>query len=96
MNALLIRPIALGAIWLLILFLFCFLGVHIAQLAKFGWKFFSVKADEPAKAQAKEPTAPPEKKAPASQTQEPVYYIVERKKKRPKSNYGEPKPIRFQ
>lgn len=94
MNALLIRPIAMGAIWLSLLFTFCFLGVHIAQLAKIGWKHLSAPSAEPNKPQ-NQPAAP-DKKAPAPQTaQEPVYYIVERKKKRPKTNYGEPKPIRF-
>ena len=36
-----------------------------------------------------------EKKAPAERPQEPIYYIVERKTRRAKPSYGEPKEIRF-
>ncbi len=57
-----------------------------------GWKYR--KAQNAPKA----PTAPPpapEKKAPAEEKpQEPVYYIVE-KKRRVKTAFSEPKQIRF-
>ena len=49
-------------------------------------------------AQNKKPQNPEpkkeEKKAPAETPQEPIYYIVERKR-RTKSSYGEPKRINF-
>ena len=89
-KLLLATPVS-GVIWLLLLFVFCFLGVHILRLAKFGWDSQKRKPPTPQK------ETPPEKKAPAppSTAQEPVYYIVEKKKKRPKTSYGEPKEFRF-
>ena len=71
-------------------FLFCFLLVHIFVLLKLGWN---------AQEQAKKPTQEPEKEnkppAPKKADKEPIYYIVERKRTRPKQNYGEPKEFRF-
>ncbi len=97
MNSLLSALPALGVVWSVVLFLLCFLCVHIARLVKFGWKYQSAdkpreKRDEPVKKEQ------PEKKAPAEPAQnapqEPIYYIVE-KKRRAKTTFGEPKQIRF-
>lgn len=87
-NLLLTLPFR-GCIWFSILFLVCFFGAHITKLAKEGWrarrKPTDAKPDETKKETPKPTTA-----------QEPVYYIVEKKRRRPKQDYGEPKPIRFQ
>ena len=79
-----------GVIALFILFMICFVLVHIAQLVNVGWnaqrkpQHKNIEADEP---KEKPPAKPPT-------NQEPVYYIVERKR-RAKSSYSEPKQIRF-
>ncbi len=74
---------AFGILYTVILFLLCLFIVHAVRLAVIGYK--SVK------------NKPAEKKPAAAQEQqgEPVYYIVERKKKRPKSEYSDPKRIQF-
>ena len=82
-----------GIFWLVILFIFCFLFVHTARLARLGLKYRAEKRTQTAEEK------PPEKKeetkqAPAQTTQEPIYYIVERKKKT-RASYSEPKQIRF-
>ncbi len=79
-----------GVLWLAILFGACFLGVHIARLVRFGW-LYQKKEDPP------KPTEEKEKKEKAPEPKpsaEPVYYIVERKRKT-RQSYGEPKEIRF-
>lgn len=86
-NLLLASP-ALGILWVTLLFGLCFLGVHILKLARIGWG----APKTPPKTEKKEEKVE-EKKAPA--TQEPIYYIVERKTRRAKSSYTEPKEIRF-
>ena len=78
-----------GSIALIVLFLLCFALVHLARLVKFGWNAQKKPNTKPAQIEPKKET-PPEK----ATVQEPVYYIVERKK-RTKSNYSEPKQIRF-
>ena len=92
---LLLSPALAGFLGLLGLFVFCFLFVHGAKLIFFGWLYQQNNVIKPS-----EPVKPPEKKeeteekrAPAPQ--EPVYYIVERKKRRTKSPYSEPKEFRF-
>ena len=90
-NLLLSRGV-LGLFWSVFLFALCFACIHIAKLARLGALYRKSTSQKPP-----EPPNPPEKekeKAPAS-AQEPVYYIVERKKKRAKPQYGEPKEIRF-
>ena len=87
-NLLLVTPFT-GVVCLLLLFLISFFCVHIARLVKFGWKY-QQKKPAPKKS---EPAPESEKKAPAPQ--EPIYYIVERKKRRAKPTYGEPKQFRF-
>lgn len=68
-----------GLLACLILFALCFFSVHLIKLAKLGWL---TKKTPPNEAK---PTAPPE----------PVYYIVEKKKKRVRSDYAPPKEIHF-
>lgn len=90
-NLLLSSP-AKGLLWFLLLFLACLVGVHIARLALLGWEYKTQK-------QKPQETPPPpekeQKKTPAQTSQEPIYYIVERKTRRPKTAYGEPKQINF-
>lgn len=81
----------IGFLLLVLLFIFCFAMVHIARLAKFGWQ--QKKKPNPPKKSPQTPTKQKEK-APAP-PQEPIYYIVERKQRRAKPRYGEPKEIRF-
>ncbi len=70
----------LGLIYLILLFILCFAFVHFCKLAIVGFKSLKQK------------TPPPKEEKPAPK-QEPVYYIVE--KKRSKRSYGEPKEISF-
>ena len=87
MNAyLLLSTPVKGLFWCIFLFVLCLVGVHIARLVQMGWTTQFPK---------KAPPPPPEKKTPAEKPQEPVFYIVERKTRKPKPAYGEPKPIQF-
>lgn len=75
---------------------FCFGGVVVANLARLGWEYKTERAKTPAAIEKSQDTPKDEKKAPAEKPQEPIYYIVEKKKRRPKStSYGEPQPIQF-
>ncbi len=90
-NNLLAATAFLGVFWLAVIFGGCFLSVHIARLVKFGW-LYQKKEEPPKPTEAKE-----EKKEKAPEPKpsaEPVYYIVERKRKT-RQSYGEPKEIRF-
>lgn len=78
---------ALGVLWLILLFIVCFCGVHIARLVRFGWLY--QKKNEPKPSEEKKEKAPEPKPS-----AEPVYYIVERKRKT-RQSYSEPKEIRF-
>ena len=90
MNTLLLSSIY-GIVWLILLFCLCFLFVHVARLARLGQTYRkelkNVKPDEENTANKREQT--PQKTEP-----EPIYYIVERKK-RVKNSFSEPKQIRF-
>lgn len=77
---------ASGVFWLIMLFAFCFFFVHLVLYAKAGWDAVHRKKPTPTE---KPKDAQPEKKP------EPVYYIVEKKKKRPKSTFSEPREIHF-
>ena len=77
----------LGALWSSVFFLLFFFAVHFTKLAKRGW--IAGKKKPPPKKE------PPKEEKPTVKPVEPVYYIVERKKKRTKSSYGEPKEFRF-
>lgn len=69
-----------GAAFCVGLLLACFILVHIVKLARIGYR-----------ARKKLPPAEPKPEEP----REAVYYIVERKKKRAKAEYSEPKRIHF-
>lgn len=71
-----------GAVLVLCLFLLCLIIVHGVKLAKAGWRTLGRKL----------PPTEPKKPEPKP---EPVYFIVERKKKRAKTEYSEPKRIKF-
>ena len=71
---------------LLLLFILCFLAVHILILARRG-----LYSDEDEDKTAEE--QPQEKKA-EQPPPEPIYYIVEKKRK-PKATYSPPKQIDF-
>ncbi len=87
MNTLLLSS-TFGIFWLTLLFALCFAGVHILKLARLGQKYRKNEQREREEPVKKEEEPPPKTEA------EPIYYIVERKK-RVKSNFGEPKQIRF-
>ena len=76
-----------GFFGVVLFFALCFFAIHIVRYFKIAWQ---------EKHPAPPPEAPkeePQEKAPAPQ--EPVYYIVERKQRRAKPKYSEPKEIRF-
>lgn len=84
------------------MFTLCFFGVHIAKIAMRGWRVYdetaASKTDEksPDNSPEKTPVKSAEQKTDSAQnTPEPVYYIVEKKRRRSKASYGEPKEIRF-
>lgn len=78
-------PAIRGGLWTVSALALCFLVTHLLLFAK-------SKKREISPAQTEE--KPPQKEqAPAKQ--EPVYYIVEKKRRRVKQSYGEPKEIRF-
>ena len=72
----------------LLLFAVCFLSVHLFKLARYGWEEVQ---EEPQKETQPEK---PQEKAPAKE-QEPIYYVIERKRKKPKTTYSEPRQITF-
>lgn len=85
-----------GAFWLLFLFFVCFFGIHIVRLAKIGWQYRK-GAPKPAPKAEEKPRPAPQPQAPQTPQAppEPVYYIVERKRKRPRETYSTPREIRF-
>ena len=85
MNTLLL-PVGAGIFSIGLLFGICFLLVHLSKLIRLGWENRATPA--------KPTPEKEEKKAPATTPQEPVYYIVE-KKRRAKTSFSEPKQIRF-
>ncbi len=70
-----------GAGWCLVVFLLAFIVALVLKLIAAGYRSYRKLPPQP--------PSVPEKKP------EPVYYIVERKKKRPKKEFGEPKEISF-
>ncbi len=71
-----------GCLYALLLFLGCVAAVALLQLALIGYrtKYKKLPAQKPKK---------------PKREKEPVYFIVERKKKRSKTEYSEPKRIQF-
>lgn len=87
MNALLTSS-AVGGFALVGLLILCFVLVHILRLAEIGWKHKNERPTPPPQQPEKNPELPPRA--------EPIYYIVEKKRKpRPKAHYSEPKEIKF-
>ena len=78
---------------ILLLFALCFLGVHLTKLVVGDRQFPREKS---AKTNS-EPIekAPETKKDDKPSQSEPIYYIVEKKRRRSKPSYGEPKEFRF-
>ena len=94
MNNLLFSPM-LGIFWIAFLFAFCFLFVHTARLAKIGRHYQKQALAKKSEEQKQEPEEKTDKEKPSPQTErEPVYYIVE-KKRRAKTSFSQPKEIRF-
>ena len=84
MNILTVFPWK-GFLLVALLFTICFVGVHLLIFARIGWEFQHQKPEEKPQEEEKKPP----------QEREPIYYIVERKTKRAKNSYGEPKQINF-
>lgn len=76
--------VAMGILYLILIFAACFTAVHVIKLAYIGFMSLRKKKPEP----KPEPKPKPEKKP------EPVYYIVEKKRPR-RATYSEPKEIQF-
>lgn len=72
----------LGCLYTACLLLLCIAVVHLVKLARIGYRTLGKKL-------------PPEKPKKPKPEKEPVYFLVERKKKRPKPEYSEPKRISF-
>ena len=75
----------------MLLFALCFIGVHVLRLARIGQAYRKTleKDEQPDKPKPEPPTKPS-----TPPQNEPVYYLVERKK-RVKSTLSEPKRIHF-
>ena len=71
-----------GALYAVLILLVCIVIVHAAKLAYIGYRTLGKKL----------PPSPPKK---PEQKPEPVYFIVEKKKKRAKAEYTEPRRIQF-
>ena len=92
----LLIPLAFqGLLLTIVLLALCFGGVYVANLARLGWEYRSERAKAPAASEKPEEQPKEEKKAPAEKPQEPIYYIVEKKKRGEKTSYGDPKPFQF-
>lgn len=75
---------ALGGTLSAVAFVLCFAFIGLLRCAKAGFPEKNSLQEEPRESKP-EPQKPPE----------PVYYIVERKTKRPKKEYSQPKEIKF-
>lgn len=71
-----------GFLYALCLFFICVAAVHLFKLARIGYRTLGKKV-------------PAEKPKKQKTEKEPVYFLVERKKKRSKPEYDEPKRISF-
>jgi hypothetical protein len=89
----------LGFFWLCVMFAACFSVVHIALSVLHGQKKKpaqqEVAASKPENENSENAKATTKANANASVTPEPVYYIVE-KTRRKKSSYSKPKRIKFE
>ena len=93
MNTLLSANL-LGMVWLTLLFLLCFALVHTVKLIRFGQKYCKAQNAKSTPAPTPQQQTSAQEKTTPTPSGEPIYYIVERKK-RPKSTYTEPKRIDF-
>ena len=94
----------IGILWLTLLFILCFLAIHVAKLARIGKRHLKDDNQKPQEKSGENVSSSPQKtptqptsSAPSVSPQssaEPVYYIVERKR-RTKSSFSEPKQIKF-
>ena len=75
----------IGALYLFLTFVICFILVHVIKLAYIGLISLKKKPEPPPQPQKREKPEP---------KPEPVYYIVEKKRTR-KASYSEPKEIKF-
>ena len=92
----LLIPLAFqGLLWTLVLLVFCFGGVIVANLARLGWEYKSERAKAPDSFEKSQDAPKNGKKAPAEKPQEPIYYIVEKKRRRPTPGCEKPKPFQF-
>ena len=71
-----------GMLYLVLIFLICIVIVHCGKLIYIGYRALGKKM-------------PPPKPKKKTEKSEPVYFIVERKKKRAKAEYDEPRRIQF-
>ncbi len=71
-----------GAVAVLVVLLICIAVVYVGKLAYLGYRTRGKKL-------------PPDPPKPQEPEKEPVYYIVEKKKKRVKSEYSEPRRFSF-
>ncbi len=72
----------LGALYAFCVLIICVILVFGFRLARIGWRTLAKKLP---------PDPPPKEEKPA----EPVYFLVERKKKRARAEYSAPKRIDF-
>lgn len=96
MNTLLVSPFW-GILWLVFLFFVCFFGVHLVKLARLGREYQKKnedKKEEKSKPVEKSAEKAEQKPSPQNPAGEPIYYIVERKRKT-KSSFSPPKEIKF-
>ena len=92
-NSLLSVSPFLGLLWLVILLITCFVFVHVVRLARLGRRY-QKQQYEAKKPQQNTPTPTETKNPSEKKNEEPIYYIVERKR-RVKSSFTEPKQNRF-
>lgn len=74
----------LGFLYLILLFVGCFVFVHFIKLALVGLRSCKPKPEEKKEEQPATKTQPPQ----------PVYYIVEKKRAK-RSSYSKPREIEF-
>lgn len=77
-----------GCISLVVVFALCFVSVHLLRLARLG-RIYQKQQKQAVQMKTDEKQNSPDKKP-----EEPIYYIVERKRK-VKSNFSTPKQIHF-
>ena len=77
----------------ILLFSLCFLGVHLAKITVRGWRLYDGTQDGKTSDKNAETTESKSETKPT--VPEPIYYIVEKKRRRSKPSYGDPKEIRF-